>query len=130
MKIISICGTIILGSIVLVTVLNKNSSTPLAQEDKMTTERSICKSCQDKNDLEWIIQDKADNSSSDQKVIIIREGKNDLEWIIQDKADSSSSGLKVITKWIECGSGEEELDLDWVKQVGSPDGALLLDSSH
>ena len=103
MKIISICGTIILGSIVLVTVLNKNSSTPLAQEDKMTTERSICKSCQDKNDLEWIIQDKADSSSSDQKVI---------------------------TKWIECGSGEEELDLDWVKQVGSPDGTLLLDSSH
>ena len=106
MKIISICGTIILGSIVLVTVLNKNSSTPLAQEDKMTTERSICKSCQDKNDLEWI------------------------EWIIQDKADSSSSGHKVITKWIECGSGEEELDFDWVEQVGSPDGALLLDSSH
>lgn len=103
MKMISICGTIILDSIVLVTVLNKNSSTPLAQEDKMTMEQSICKSCQDKNDLEWIIQDKADSSSSDQKVI---------------------------TKWIECGSGEEELDFDWVEQVGSPDGALLLDSSH
>ena len=102
MKMISICGTIILGSIVLVTVLNKNSSTPLAQEDKMTTERSICKSCQDKNDSEWI------------------------GWIIQ----GTSSGHKVIKKWIECGSGEEELDLDWVKQVGSPDGALLLDSSH
>ena len=109
MKTISICGTIILCSIVLITVSNKNSLTPLDQEDKMITERSICKSCQDENDMEWIIQDKdtseiSDCSSSDQKV-------------------------KVIRRWVICGSGEEELDFDWGEQVGRPTGALLLDSS-
>ena len=106
MKTISICGTIILGSVVLITVFNKSSLTTSDQEDKMTTERSVCKSCQD----ERIIQDDvasemSDDSSSDQKV-------------------------KVKTLWIECGSGEEELDFGFIERWESPPGAVLPDSSH